>query len=270
MRSTRAILSVKYTVVGPAARRAVAGFLHYIQYRDHRQVVEGGTSIEQLTRYVAYRDAASPQGRLFNEGDTVGDAERKALAAYVRRSTAGVKPGAGRSPRAVYRLVLSPEDARGLDLRAVARASMDQLARDAGGLPHWIAAEHRNTAHPHVHVVLPAWRETAPGRYRQLLITKPRLASMKAAMSQEIARQRGLVLIGEPANLRRRQPPAQQWHHGPRRRRHRPIHLHLGGYGLGRLIHRLADHYRRQAEREAAELERLRERERRQGRDRGD
>jgi hypothetical protein len=89
-------------------------------------------------------------------------------------------------------MVLSPEDARGLDLRAITRETLAQLERDTGAkLPPWIAAEHRNTVHPHTHVVLPARRGAEPGRFRTVLITRRRLERMKAAMRFEIARQRG-------------------------------------------------------------------------------
>ena len=50
------------------------------------------------------------------------------VAIYVNRSLL-VTSDTGRSRRAVYRMVLSPEDARGLDLRRLARSVMDQLAR---------------------------------------------------------------------------------------------------------------------------------------------
>ncbi len=71
-------------------------------------------------------------------------------------------------------------------------ASLDQ---DAGGLGPWLAAEHRNTAHHHVHVVLAARREVAPGRFRAVLVTRARLERMKQAMRHEIERQRGHELV---------------------------------------------------------------------------
>ena len=95
--------------------------------------------------------------------------------------------------RAVYTMVLSPEDWRGLDLRRLARTAMAQLEKDAGvgGLGPWFAAEHRNTAHHHVHIVLAARREIAPGRFSTLVINRQRLQRMKDAIAREIDRQRG-------------------------------------------------------------------------------
>ena len=105
--------------------------------------------------------------------------------------------------RAAYRLIISPEDARGLDLKRLTRATLRRLEADAGGkLPPWIAGEHRNTEHPHVHVVLAARRETAPGKFRTLLITQERLAAMKEALHQELALQREAHLHLESTALR--------------------------------------------------------------------
>jgi len=189
MRSTRAILSVQVTGAGRRAGAAVNGFLAYVQHRDHaNQERDGG--LAGLVRYVAHRDAASPEGRLFDRERTVGDAERKELVRYVRESLVDL-PETAREGRAVYRMVLSPEDSRGLDLRQLTRATMSQLERDTGApLPPWVAAEHRNTAHPHVHIVMAARREVEPGRFRELRITKPRLARMKMAMTLELEQQR--------------------------------------------------------------------------------
>jgi hypothetical protein len=259
VRSARAILSLKYTPVGAGAGRAVAGFLRYVQYRDHHEAPERAAGVEGLVRYVAYRDAASPQGRLFDEAITVGDQERKRMGAYVRRSIGDARSRSGVPARAVYRLVISPEDARGLDLRAITRSTMEQLGRDVGGLPPWIAAEHRNTAHPHVHIVLPAWREVAPGRFRQLVITKPRLAAMKAAMTREIERERG-VRTKEPEREQARSPSVTtSFHRGPRRRRHTLVRTRGVAYELTRILRTAERAYQEQAERDA-EMARERDR----------
>lgn len=54
-----------------------------------------------------------------------------------------------------HRLMLSPpEDARPDDLRELTRYVMGELEKRLERALHWVAVEHRNTAHPHVHVVL--------------------------------------------------------------------------------------------------------------------
>ncbi|PZR70516.1 MAG: hypothetical protein DLM66_03770 [Candidatus Dormiibacter spiritus] len=221
MLSRRAILSVQYTVAGATAGKALGGFLRYVHYRDHHNLGERDRGVAGLVRYVAHRDSAAPDGRLFDRTRTVGDRERRELSRYVSRSLAGLPDpdpaGNQRLARAVYRFVLSPEDARGLDLRQLTRTSMAQLERDTGGLPPWIAAEHRNTDHPHVHIVLAARRQTSNGSFRELRVTKQRLTRMKGALSLEIDRQRGerrrqrsledrlLEMSREPAERRQRQ-----------------------------------------------------------------
>ena len=169
-------------------RRAVGGFLRYIQQNDHRWVAEKPGGVDGFLRYAAHRDRTMPQGRLFGERGDVGDRGRTELGRFVTQSVEGRTSG-----RAYYRMIISPQDASGLDLRRVTRSVMGQLARDAadGGLPPWIAAEHRNTAHPHVHVVMAANRQMADGRFRTLVINRERLARMKISMSREIYRQRG-------------------------------------------------------------------------------
>lgn len=196
----RFILSVKYSVsTAPSnGARAVRGFLKYIEHRDkhieHRDKHKDtqARKTEGLLRYVAYRDRTTTRGQLFGRDGRAGDVERKELAAHVKRSLSDVRPiRHGRPARSVYRMVLSPERADGLDLQELARSAMRQLEKDVGQLPPWIAAVHRNTAHPHVHIVLAARREIAPGRFRELVITKDRLAHMKAATGLELSLQRG-------------------------------------------------------------------------------
>ena len=184
----RAILSVKDLAApnAAAARRAVGGFLRYVQYRDHHNDIADRTS--RLVGYVGHRDHAARRGELFDRFGRAGDLERKALVAHVRRSLRDVQPGT-RPERAVYRFVLSPADARSLDLRQLVRATMRGLEGDADPLPPWVAAVHRNTQHPHVHIVLAARREVSRDRFRTLIITRPRLARMKESLRLEMTRQ---------------------------------------------------------------------------------
>ncbi len=273
MLSRRAILSIQYTAAGPKAGKAVGGFLRYVHYRDHHNLGERDRGVGGLVRYVAYRDSAAPEGRLFDASKTVGDRERRELIRYVRRSLTGIPdfdPAGNRRPaRAVYRFGLSPEDARGLDLRRLTRTTMGQLERDIGGLPPWIAAEHRNTEHPHVHIVLAARRQTSNDGFREVRVTKQRLARMKGALSLEIDRQRGerpreqsledrLLEISrgplERGHRRQRSPEfrSRLAPHDPLRRRSssRP-RLRAPVLRLQRVFARMGQHYRREVEREA-------------------
>ena len=192
MSSDRCILSVKYVPAASAGR--LGGFLRYVQFRDEHADVD--RNLSSLTRYVAHRDRTAPGGRLFGPRGNSGDLERRALLAHISRS---IRYGdAGKHPRAAYRMVLSPECAAGLDLKALTRAAMEQLGHECGGTPPWIAAIHRNTKHPHVHIVMAARREAEPGRFKTVVINRERLGRMKLALGRELVRQRE----GGPAKLR--------------------------------------------------------------------
>ena len=186
MSADRCILSIKYVPAGSAKR--LGGFLRYVQFRDQHLDMSEGKKLEGLTRYITHRDRTAPGGRLFGRDGNCGDLDRRALLAHISRS---MRQGGGRHPRAAYRMVLSPEQAEGLDLKALTRAAMEQLGRDAGGTPPWIAAIHRNTKHPHVHIVMAARREVAPGRFRTVVVNRERLARMKLALGHELRLERG-------------------------------------------------------------------------------
>ena len=200
----RVILAVRYTPAGSTGqvRKAVGGFLRYVQHRDvHPTQPESQPKpeVSGLLKYVAYRDRASRRAELFGPGGALGSVDRKAFAAFVAGAIDGSRPQTFRGRdgnvhdrrRAVYRMVISPERARGLDLRRLTVASVAALERELGsGALRWIAAIHRNTAHHHVHLVLAGMREDSDGGFVRVDLTKPRLAAMKAALSLEIERQR--------------------------------------------------------------------------------
>ena len=202
MSGDRVILAVKFTPASGAmaVRKAVGGFLRYVQYRDqHRDSDQDGlegAAVSGLLKYVAYRDGAVDKGRLFDAEGAAGSVERRDFAAFVADAVRSTRPRLGPDGvdrrRAVYRFVLSPERAHGLDLRRLTGAAIERLEREAkvSGL-HWIAAEHRNTAHPHVHLIVAAFRDNSRGGYQSFLVTKGRLAAMKDELTLEIARQRG-------------------------------------------------------------------------------
>lgn len=220
MRSKTSVLALEWMPVSVAGgvRKSVGGFLRYVQYRD--QHAEPGTGgLHAYMRYVAHRDRTSPGGRIFGRDDDQA-VDRKKFVDYVVRSTKGLKSrwvrgGDGKledHQRAGYQMILSPEDWRGLDLRRLARVAVSQLEEDAGadGLGPWFAAEHRNTAHHHVHIVLAARRELAPGTFQTVLITRRRLQRMKDAITLEIERQRGPELERDeaaPTALRANEAP---------------------------------------------------------------
>lgn len=291
MRSARSILALKYTPVSVAGglRKAVGGFLRYVQFRDqHAEPEKGG--LDAYVRYVAHRDRTSPGGRVFGPEQDGMEIDRRRLVDYVARSTKELAPTWVKGPdgklvdqeRATYQMILSPEDWRGLDLRRLAHVAMKQLEEDAGapGIGPWFGAEHRNTAHHHVHIVLAARRELEPGKFQTLLITRNRLQRMKEAVGNEIERQRGLEIVRDEktptARLSARGAPRQMQSHAVTRwqrnralpgfgnQRSRSIRHDRGNRLFGTALLRLrgaALGYHRQMERELEEEHARRERE---------
>ena len=134
----------------------------------------------------------------YTPAGSLGSAERKAFANFVAGAIDASRPQLFRNRkgeladrrRAVYRMVISPERAAGLDLERLTRAAVARLERESGAGLRWIAAIHRNTAHHHVHLVLAGMREDGHGGFAMVDLTKPRLAAMKEALLLEIERQR--------------------------------------------------------------------------------
>jgi hypothetical protein len=200
----RVILALKFTPAGSAGqvRKAVGAFLRYVQHRDFhptQPTARPSPKVSGLLKYVAFREHASSRAELFGPAGTLGNAERKAFATFAAGALEGSQPQLYRGQdgekhdrrRAVYRMVISPERARNLDLRRLTTAAVGRLEQDLGasGLC-WIAAIHRNTAHHHVHLVLAGMREDGNGGFTRVDITRPRLAAMKEALCLEIERQR--------------------------------------------------------------------------------
>lgn len=203
--SERCIVRVKFTPAGAGAdvRRAVGGFLRYVQHRDlHPDSTPSRppAKVAGLLKYVAYRDKASARAELFGPRGALGTQERKDFADFVGRSIERSVPQVFRTRdgrvmdrrRAVSRFVISPERAHGLDLEALTRAAISRLESEMGVSDlRWIAAIHRNTRHHHVHLVLAGMYEDFAASYRRIDLSKQRLAAMKQAVSLEIERQRG-------------------------------------------------------------------------------
>jgi hypothetical protein len=200
----RCFVKVEFDPVasGSQVKRAVGGFLRYIQHRDLHPSARQGRSLPEvagLAKYIAYRDKASSRAELFGPQGSLGTRERKDFVTFVAGSIERSNPQLFRTRtgtvmdrrRAVSRFLISPESAPGLDLNELTRAAVTRLQSEMGVSDlRWMAAIHRNTAHHHVHLVLAGMRGDDIGGYRRVDITKPRLAAMKDALEWEIERQR--------------------------------------------------------------------------------
>jgi len=82
-----------------------------------------------------------------------------------------------------FRFIVSPEDAGELaDLKAFTRDLMDQAERDLGVSLDWVAVDHWNTAHPHVHILV----RGAGADGRDLVIARDYISSGLRARASEL------------------------------------------------------------------------------------
>ena len=123
----------------------------------------------------------------------------------------------------------------------------------------WVAAVHRHTAHPHVHLVLAGMREPNPGSYRGFIVTPKRLAAMKEELALEIARQRSATRVLPAREPQRSTPSAPSILGSKKAIRARRSRLQVGHTSVFMRLQLAAQRYRRQIEQEAREDQRDRE-----------
>ncbi len=123
--------------LGPKGRRATVKVLYVVGATHHPR------STSKHLRYIE-RDSATRNGepgRLFGpQSDQVDRTD-------FERSVKG--------DRHHFRIIVSPEDGAELgDLKAYTRQLMGQVERDLGTPLQWVAADHWDTGHPHIHIYL--------------------------------------------------------------------------------------------------------------------
>lgn len=143
----------------PAGRPSVFGRGRVAGVRAVRQLGAGGRSVVIKTRVVRHHAGSQPlsahlrylqrdgvtrdgePGRLFDaQGDDV-NANR-----FGERCD---------GDRHHFRFIVSPEDGAELhDLKTFGRELMSTAGRDLGTRLDWVAVEHWNTAHPHIHILV--------------------------------------------------------------------------------------------------------------------
>ena len=110
------------------------------------RVVRQARTPGALSAHVAYlqRDGVTQEG----ECGQLFDAERERLdgASFAKRCE---------SDRHHFRFIVSPDDAGELaDLKSFTRELMEQASQDLGTRLDWVAVDHWNTEHPHIHVLV--------------------------------------------------------------------------------------------------------------------
>jgi type IV secretory pathway VirD2 relaxase len=120
----------------PGSRRVV------VKSRSVRGAGKSGKAAAHL-RYIQ-RDGTArdgERGQLYSATDDRADGD-----AFLDR---------GKDDRHQFRFIVSPEDAADLaDLTGYTRELMAQIETDLGTKLDWVAVNHHNTGHPHVHVIV--------------------------------------------------------------------------------------------------------------------
>lgn len=113
-----------------------------VKSRSVRGAGKSGKAVAHL-RYIQ-RDGTSrdgERGQLYSAGEDRADGD-----AFLDR---------GKDDRHQFRFIVAPEDAADLaDLKDYTRELMAQVEADLGTKLDWVAVNHHNTGHPHVHVIV--------------------------------------------------------------------------------------------------------------------
>jgi len=128
--------------------RGIAGWRH--QMSGARRVTVKARVVRQAGR------GAAAHLRYIQRDGTSRDGERGVLyGGETDRADAKVFLERGAEDRHQFRFIVSPEDAdRVEDLTDFTRDLMTRMEADLGTRLDWVAVNHFNTAHPHVHVVI--------------------------------------------------------------------------------------------------------------------
>lgn len=123
----------------------------------HRQPGSRRVIVKQRSVRAAWKDGrARAHLRYVQRDGTSHDGERGRLySATEDRADGDAFLDRGKDDRHQFRFIVSPEDGAELsDLTAYTRDFMQQVEADLGTKLDWVAVNHYNTGHPHVHIVV--------------------------------------------------------------------------------------------------------------------
>lgn len=151
-----------------------------------------GVHLNYLQREGVTQDGA--QGEMF---DAAGEADPKAFAERCA------------DDRHHFRVIVSPDDAEQLsDLKAYARDLMAQAEADLGTRLDWVAVDHWNTGHPHIHILVRGQGEDG----RDLVISRDYIAEgLRARAGQLVTLELGLRSDADLARRLDQQIGADRW-----------------------------------------------------------
>jgi hypothetical protein len=107
-----------------------------ITYSGHKTAGQWGAHGRYLMR-----DSASERKKAFDSKPDRIDAAEK------------LKTWQNEGDPRLFKIIVSPEFGERLDLKSLTRELMHKMEQDLGSL-EWVAVEHHNTGHPHVHIAL--------------------------------------------------------------------------------------------------------------------
>lgn len=120
----------------PGARRVIVQQRYILRPRQNRKAA---THLRYIQRDGTSRDGE--RGQLYSATEDRADGD-----AFLDR---------GKEDRHQFRFIVSPEDGAELsDLSAYTRDLMSRVEADLGTKLDWVAVNHYNTGHPHVHVIV--------------------------------------------------------------------------------------------------------------------
>lgn len=143
----------------PASRRSVFGRGRAASLAAQRGLGPRTRGAVVKARVVRNRGGRAPLATHLNylqrEGVTKDGERGQMFEAGGDGADAGAFAARCEPDRHHFRFIVSPDDAEQLaDLRAYTRDLMSMAERDLGTRLDWVAVDHWNTAHPHVHVIV--------------------------------------------------------------------------------------------------------------------
>jgi type IV secretory pathway VirD2 relaxase len=108
-----------------------------------------------------------------------------------------------------FRFIVSPDDAAELsNLRSFTRELMDQAARDLGTKLDWVAVDHWNTEHPHIHILVRGRADDGA----DLVISRDYIGSgLRARAGELVTRELGLRSELEVRHNLEAEVSAERW-----------------------------------------------------------
>ena len=160
--------------------RNISGTWHHRQPGSRRVIVK-----QRSVRAAGKNGRACAHLRYVQRDGTSRDGERGQLySAHDDRADGDDFLERGKDDRHQFRFIVSPEDGAELsDLTAYTRDLMKQVEADLGTKLDWVAVNHHNTGHPHVHVIVNG-RDDAGG---DLVINGDYLANGLRERASELA-----------------------------------------------------------------------------------